>query len=302
VHRARLADGSDVAVKVQYPGVAEAIRADLANVGVLYRFVGLMYPTLEPEPVVAELRSRITEELDYEREADNQERFATRFDGHPLIHVPRVVRLLSTRRVLCTELVAGRPFADAVTAPAELRNRWGEAIYRFVFSSILEAGMFNGDPHPGNYLFHDDGRVTFLDFGCVKYFPPGMLADWKQLVRFHFADDPQGFRAQLVRLRFIKDDSPLPADVLFRYFGFFYEPFSKDREFEFTPEYTRRSFGMVFAPSGEFEGMSKKMNMPPDFVFVNRIQWGVWSILGQLDVKLNFHRIHKAYLFEDATS
>ena len=94
----------------------------------------------------------------------------------------------------------------------------------------------------------------------------------------------------------------MTGDLLTRYFGFFYEPFAEDREFEFTRDYNRRSFGMIFAPSGEFEGMSKKMNMPPDFVFVNRIQWGVWSILGQLDVKMNFHRIHREYLFGDAPS
>jgi predicted unusual protein kinase regulating ubiquinone biosynthesis (AarF/ABC1/UbiB family) len=302
VHRARLADGQDVVVKVQYPGVAEAIRADLANVGVLYRFVGMMYPSLEPQPVVAELRSRITEELDYAREAENQERFAARFQGHPRIHVPRVFRSHSAARVLCTELAEGRRFAEATGATAELRNQWGEAIYRFVFSSILEAGMFNGDPHPGNYLFHDDGRVTFLDFGCVKYFPPPMLADWKELVRSYFRGDPEAFRSQLIRLRFVKEETPLGADLLFRYFGFFYEPFAEDREFEFTREYTRRSFGMVFAPTGEFQGMSQKLNMPPDFVFVNRIQWGVWSILGQLDVRMNFHRIHREYLFAEPSA
>src|SRR5262245_60882663 len=194
VHRARLPDGADVVVKVQYPGVADAIAADLANVGVLYRFVALMYPALDPAPVVAELRARVTEELDYTREAENQQRFADRFAGHAWIHVPGVVREYSTARVLTSEHVNGRRFADAVAAPDELRQKWCDSIYHFVFSSILEAGMFNGDPHPGNYLFHDDGRVTFLDFGCVKYFPPQMLADWKRLVLSHMSADPEAFR------------------------------------------------------------------------------------------------------------
>jgi predicted unusual protein kinase regulating ubiquinone biosynthesis (AarF/ABC1/UbiB family) len=269
-------------------------------VGVLYRFVGLVYPALDPQPVVAELRARLNEELDYAREADNQESFAQRFAGHPAIHVPRVFRSHSTRRLLCAELVTGKRFAEAILAPAELRCRWGEVIYRFVFSSILEAGMFNGDPHPGNYFFQDDGTVSFLDFGCVKYFPQPMLGNWKELVRCFWRKDPQAFRAQLVKLGFIAEQSSIEPDLLVRYFAYFYEPFAEDREFEFSTEYNRHALGMIFAPKGEFEGLSKQLNMPPDFVFVNRIQWGVYSILAQLGARGNFHRIHREYLSDQS--
>jgi predicted unusual protein kinase regulating ubiquinone biosynthesis (AarF/ABC1/UbiB family) len=299
VHGALLPDGREVVVKIQYPGVAEAIAADLANVAVLYRFVGMMYPALDPRPVVEELRGRLTEELDYAREADNQARFAERFAGHPYVHIPRVVRDHSTARVLTSELAHGRRFADAVAAPQSLRYQWSEVIYRFVFSSILRAGMFNGDPHPGNYLFGDDGSVTFLDFGCVKYFPAPMLADWRALVRAHLEGDATRFRGKLVELGFIKADSPLGADLLVRYFGFFYEPFARDRVFTFTRDYNAKSFRHIFAPEGEFVGISKHLNMPPDFVFVNRIQWGVWSILAQLGACANFHRIHREYLYDE---
>jgi len=296
VHRAELPSGEEVVVKVQYPGVAEAIAADLKNAAVLYRFVAMMYPALDPQPVVEELRARITEELDYTREALNQQRFHERFAGHPFIHVPRVFPEHSTSRILTTEYVEGKRFADAVAATPELRARYAENIYRFVFSSILGSGMFNGDPHPGNYIFHDDGGVTFLDFGCVKYFPRDMLADWKQLVTSYMHGDPELFRAKLVALDFMKRDSPLETEKLMRYFSFFWQPFIHDREFEFTREYNSRSLGMVFAPSGEFAGLTKQLNMPAHFVFVNRIQWGVYSILGQLGAKMNFHRMHREYL------
>jgi predicted unusual protein kinase regulating ubiquinone biosynthesis (AarF/ABC1/UbiB family) len=302
VHRAVLPDGREVVVKIQYPGVAEAIAADLANVAVLYRMVALLYPALDPKPVVAELRDRITEELDYAFEAENQASFAARFAGHPFVHVPRVIASHSTARVLTSELAVGRRFDEVLGAPKDLRDRYGEIIYRFVFSSILEHGMFNGDPHPGNYLFGDDGSVTFLDFGCVKYFPAEMLASWRALVRSYFARDPDAFRAKLVTLGFIRDDVALAGDKLMRYFGFFYEPFAEDRVFTFSPEYNARSLRMVFAPDGEFAGMSKLLNMPPDFVFVNRIQWGVYSILAKLGASANFHRIHREYLFGDAPS
>jgi predicted unusual protein kinase regulating ubiquinone biosynthesis (AarF/ABC1/UbiB family) len=302
VHRAQLPDGREVVVKIQYPGVAAAIQADLDNAAVLYRFVGMMYPALDPKPVVDELRGRITEELDYAREAENQERFATRWAGHPAVHVPHVVRSHSSARVLTSELATGLRFAEAEKAPQELRNRWAEVLYRFVFSSIIRAGMFNGDPHPGNYLFKEDGGVTFLDFGCVKYFPAPMLRDWMELVRAHFTGDPAQFRERLVTLGFIKPEAPVAADLLYRYFGFFYEPFARDRVFTFTKDYTAKSLRMVFAPDGEFSGMTKHMNMPADFVFVNRIQWGIYSILTRLGATANFHRIHREYLYGEPPS
>jgi predicted unusual protein kinase regulating ubiquinone biosynthesis (AarF/ABC1/UbiB family) len=263
---------------------------------VIYRFVAMMYPALDPKPVVDELRSRITEELDYAREARNQQRFHDRFAGHPFAHVPRVFHDYSTSHVLTSALASGRRFAEAVEAPYELRQRWSQTIYHFVFSSILGAGMFNGDPHPGNYLFHDDGGVTFLDFGCVKYFPREMLADWKQLVMSYMRGDPELFREKLIALDFLRRDSTLPTEKLMRYFSFFWQPFIHDREFEFTREYNSRSLGMVFAPGGEFEGLTKQLNMPAHFVFVNRIQWGVYSILGKLGARANFHRMHREYL------
>jgi predicted unusual protein kinase regulating ubiquinone biosynthesis (AarF/ABC1/UbiB family) len=300
VHRAQLPSGEEVAVKVQYPGVAEAIGADLANVGVLYSVVGMMYPALDPKPVVEELRSRITEELDYAREAKNQKLFAARFEGNPHVRIPRVFDEHSTARVLTTEFVAGRRFADVLADPAEVRNRYGEIIYRFVFHSILRNGVFNGDPHPGNYLFDAEGKtVTFLDFGCVKFFPDDMMANWKRLVCCHLDGHRDDFRGQLVKLGFIKDDNKLTTELLYEYFRYFYEPFAEDRHFVFSSEYNSKSIKMVFAPDGKFAGCTKQLNMPPDFVFVNRIQWGVYSILAQLGAGENWHRIHREYLYGD---
>jgi predicted unusual protein kinase regulating ubiquinone biosynthesis (AarF/ABC1/UbiB family) len=297
VHGAVLPDGTDVVVKIQYPGVADAIRADLANAGLLYRFVALAYPNLEPGPVVAELRARITEELDYEREANNQDAFHARFRGHPTIRVPRVIATHSAGLVLTSERATGRRFADVVDDDQATRDRYGEIIYRFVFGSVIRDGRFNGDPHPGNYLFGDD-HVVFLDFGCVKYFPEPMFGRWKELVRAWLAGDAARFRARLAVLGFIKEDGPLAAELLYDYFGYFYEPWAKDRTFQFTREYNRQSFRHVFAPDGRFAGFSKHLNMPPDFVFVNRIQWGVYSILADLGATANWHGIHCEYLLD----
>src|SRR5262249_47198548 len=154
-----------------------------------------------------EVRARILEELDYAREARNQRMFAALYEGHPFIRVPRVIDGWSTARVLTSEFVAGRRFADVLADDQATRDRWGEIIYRFVIGSVNRFGVFNGDPHPGNYLFDDAGRVVFLDFGCVKFFPADMLRDWQALVQSYLAGDRAAFRAFLIKLGFFAADS-----------------------------------------------------------------------------------------------
>jgi predicted unusual protein kinase regulating ubiquinone biosynthesis (AarF/ABC1/UbiB family) len=302
VHRARLPGGEEVAVKVQYPGVADAIGADLANVGLLYRVVALLYPSLEPGPVVEELQARIGEELDYRREAINQTAFAELYRDHPFIRVPAVVTTHSTGQVLTSELVQGRRMAELAGAGEETRNRVAEVIYRFVFGSLIRFAVFNGDPHPGNYLIGERGEVIFLDYGCVKRFPDPMIATWTQLVRAHLEGRRGDFRALAVELRFMPADSSIETDLLYDYFCYFYEPFHQDRVFTFTQEYNSRSLAMVFRPEGKFAGLARRLNMPPDFLFVNRIQWGVYSILARLGATANWHRMHREYLYGDPPS
>ena len=302
VHRATLPSGEEVAVKIQYPGVADAIRADLGNAELLYRMISPLYPGVDTRSVIDELRGRIVEELDYAREADNQRAFHDLYEAHPFIRIPRVHASHSTARVLTSEFVDGRRFADVVSDDEATRARWGEILFRFVFGSIVRHGMFNGDPHPGNYLFDADGRVVFLDFGCVKYFPSEMLTNWRALVKAHLTGDRAAFARQLVALTFLPSTEGFDLDVLFDYFGYFYEPIQEDREFVFTREYNARSFKQVFKPDGSAAGLSKKLNMPRDFVFVNRIQWGVHSVLAHLGARGNFHRIERELLFGDPPS
>ncbi len=296
VHRAQLPSGEEVVVKIQYPGVADAIGADLSNAAVLYRMAMMFYPSVEVGPIVDELRSHILDELDYVREAKNQRAFAELYGGHPYIRVPRVIDSHSTARVLTSEFVAGRRFADVLSDEHDARSRWGEILYRFVIGSIMQFGVFNGDPHPGNYLFDSDGRMVFLDFGCVKYFPEAMMGRWRALLVAHLGGDRAAFRAKLVELGFVKADAAADAELLYDYFGYFYEPFHDDRVYTFTREYNAKSFEHVFKPQGKFAPVSKQVNMPRDFVFVNRIQWGIHSILAQLGATGNWNRIHREYL------
>jgi len=176
VHAATLPDGRRVAVKVQYPGVDKAIRADLANTELLATFLRLLFtvvPSLtriDVRELAREVSDRIGEEIDYRIEATNQQEFADAYRGHPFIRIPEILPELSTRRVLSMELVDGLRYSKAARAEQQLRDSWGEVVFRFFGDSLYRLGLMNTDPHPGNYLFHPDGTVSFLDFGCVKRF------------------------------------------------------------------------------------------------------------------------------------
>src|SRR4051794_10786966 len=176
VHRAVTRDGREVAVKVQYPGVAEAVEADLRNLGLLLPLVRRLAPRLDAKPLLAELRERVSEELDYELEAQPQRTVMRAFRGPPFIRVPAVDTRLSTRRVLVSELVRGRGFEEVKTLGDAQRARFGETVVRFFFGLLAREGLCAGDPHPGNYLLLDDGAVCFLDFGLLRRVPAEVLA------------------------------------------------------------------------------------------------------------------------------
>ena len=163
-----LPDGREVAVKIQYPGIDAAIRADLSNAGMILRLAKALAPGLDAKAVAAELKERVLEELDYEYEAQNQRAFSRAYRGHPFIYVPDVVTRLSRSRVLVTEYVEGAGFDEVKQLDQEERNRFGEIVFRFYLGSIYQLQHFNADAHPGNYVLLDDGRVAFLDFGMTK--------------------------------------------------------------------------------------------------------------------------------------
>jgi len=168
VHRAALHDGREVAVKVQYPGIVEAIRADMQNLRLALKLLGVIAPGIDTGPIAHEIRERIGQELDYELEAANQHAMSRTYRDHPFIEVPDVVSERCRERVLVSELVHGARFAQVRNAPAAQRDRYGEILVRFSFNGPLRHRLLNGDPHPGNALFPADGRVAFVDFGFFK--------------------------------------------------------------------------------------------------------------------------------------
>src|SRR5436190_6603952 len=220
VHAARLQDGTEVAVKVQYPGVADAIHDDLANTELLFTFLKIVmgvvpqYRNFDVRPLADEIAERIGEELDYRAELANQAAFADHYRGHPFARVPEVFPELSTERVLTMEMDHGRRWTEIDDVDQALRDRWGEAIDRFFFGSIARFGMFNADPHPGNYLFHDDGTVTFLDFGCVKRLSPADQRGFWAMPAAIIDNDAERLLAVSIEHGFARAESPPPADKL----------------------------------------------------------------------------------------
>ncbi len=292
VHRAITADGRAVAVKVQYPGVDEAIRSDLDNADLLFAGMAQLFPGLDPEPIVAELRERLVDELDYRLEADNQRRFADSYRGHPTIHVPEVLPELSTARVLTTELVVGATFAEMLTWSDEERSLAAETIYRFAFGSLYRDGMFNGDPHPGNYLFGGEGKVSFIDFGLVKHFTADELDGFSNLIRSIVIDpDPESFRSEAEQLGLLAPGAPVTDAEVFEYFAHFYEFVRYDGEFTISEEYASATARHMLDRSGPYGAVMREVNVPPAFVVVQRINLGLYSLIAQMGATANWRRI-----------
>ena len=289
VHRAITRDGRAVAVKVQYPGIAETIEADLGNVALLRRMLKITAPMQDVDALLAELRERVTEELDYRREARNQQMFARYYAGHPTIGVPGIVPELCTRRVVTSELADGARFAELLTWSQAERDLAAETIYRFVFRSLYGAQAFNGDPHPGNYLFHPGGRVTFLDFGLVKYFTSDELRPLVAMVKHLCVDnDPEGFRRAMEDAGFLMRGAPLPTDMIVEHMAVFYDTVRERGPRTMTGAYasavTRRFF--------DFRSpLAAYVQIPRSYVILQRINLGLFALLGELSATADWRCI-----------
>src|SRR5215212_1559750 len=202
VYRARVHDGREVAVKVQYPGVGAAVRADLQNLGLLLRAARRLAPGMDAKAMGEEIRERLTEELDYEHESQSQRTFARNWRDHPFVFVPDVVTDLCTERVLVTEWAEGIGFEEVQQLAQAERDRFGEIVFRFFFGSLYRLGHFSGDPHPGNFRLMEDGRVAFMDFGMTKRIPPEQIEMEAGVIRAGLEGDAADLHRRLVAMGF----------------------------------------------------------------------------------------------------
>lgn len=292
VHRAMTRDGRAVAVKVQYPGVAEAVASDLDNVGLLFAGMAQVFPGFDHKPFVAELRDRLVEELDYTNEAANQSLFADYYRGHPYFQVPDVIEEHSTSRVLTTELAEGASWAEMLTWSQEEKDLAGETIFRFAFGSLYRLKAFNGDPHPGNYLFRPGGQVTFLDFGLVKHFTDDDVEKFERMIRAMVLEpDAAEFRSVIESLGLLKPGEPFTDDEVIDYFGHFYEFVKEDGVITIEPEYASETVRRFFDQRGPYGEIMRASNLPPEFVIIQRINLGLFALFGELRCTGNWRRL-----------
>ncbi|MCO5315633.1 MAG: AarF/ABC1/UbiB kinase family protein [Solirubrobacterales bacterium] len=299
VHRGRLHDGRRVAVKIQYPGIAEALEADLRNAGVLMQLARTLAPGLDAKAVTSELRERILEELDYEYEAQNQRAFARAYRGHPFIYVPDVFTRLSRRKVLVTELVEGIGFEEIRNLDHEERSRFGEILFRGSFGSIYHLQHFNADPHPGNYILMDDGRVAFLDFGMTKKLDGEQIILEQRAVDAAVRNNPADLSQALNELGFIRRPSKVDAERLMNHVKAVGGWYMEDRELEVTADVVMKVIEATHDPRSEYYDLMRRESIPAEELMGRRMEIGVLAVLGQLRAKRNWHRIMREWVYGD---
>ncbi len=292
VHRAITTDQRAVAVKVQYPGIEDAIRADLDNLDLASLGLPMLFAGLDVRAVADELRARLTEELDYELEASSQRSFADWYRGHPFIHIPEVVTELCGKRVLTTELAEGARFSEMEGWEQRERDLAAETMFRFVFRGLYRMRAFNGDPHPGNYLFRPGGRVTFLDFGLVKRFTPTDTATLFDIIRTAVLEpDAATLRTAVERAGFIAPGAPVPDERVAEFFEVFWGPIRHDEVTTISADYASEVSRRYLTGRATDGDVIKWAGMPPAFLILQRINFGLLAILGRLEATANWRRI-----------
>ncbi|HWH28424.1 MAG TPA: AarF/ABC1/UbiB kinase family protein [Mycobacteriales bacterium] len=280
VHRAVWADGREVAVKIQYPGAAEALLGDFRQLARLARVMGPLAPGLELKPLLAEVQERIAEELDYRLEAEAQGGFAEAYDGDPDIRVPRVVA--GADRVLVGEWIEGTPLSKVISSgSAEQRDRASQLLARFLFSGPVLAGLLHADPHPGNFRLLPDGRLGVIDFGAVNRLPDGAPEPIGRLARLALDGDAQAVLAGLRDEGFVRPGVELDAEAVLDYLQPILEPVRADR-FRFTRPWLRTQAARMADPRSPAAQLGRKLNLPPSYMLIHRVVLGTIAVLSQL--------------------
>ncbi len=302
VYRARLKDdGKEVAVKVQYPGVAAAVRADLQNLDMIMRLLKRMTPALDVKSVATEIRERIAEELDYELEAQNQRALARIFAGHPFIVIPNVVSSLSRERVLVSDFVEGVGFEEVKGYSQAQRDRVGEIVFRFFLGCLYRHRQFSGDPHPGNFLLQADGRVAFLDFGLFKRMEAQPVELELACQRAVVEGDAQELHRLLAESGFLPEPERVDKDHLLEFVEdaiWWYT--TADEEVRLTPEMATEVMIESSDPRSSHFREMRHQTMRPEHLFGRRMEMLTLAVLSQLRAGANWHRIAREWMYGDA--
>lgn len=290
VHRAVLHDGRDVVVKIQYPGVAEAIRDDLANTELAATFLRFAMSAsgmkVDVRSTAREWAERISEELDYRQEAANIAAFDELYRGHPFIRIPQVISEVSTGRVLTMTYLNGMDWTAAQHADQDLKNTWAEVILRFALGNHRHANLVHADPHPGNYRFHPDGAVGFLDFGCVTVIPEHTRWHFAAMSRAAIDGRIDALRHHMVQLGFLNEDSDITGGELYEWFSpMLYEVLSETQPVTYTPDTTARTFS-VLLDIRDSDHLLARMSVPKEQAFGSRVNLAISHVCAGLHATL----------------
>lgn len=306
VHRATTKTGDEVAVKVQYPDIDKAIANDLKSVSMLESMIAPVGRKYHSKEALDEIKSVFLAELDYGLEASSAERFRRIHAGDDEIVVPRVWNTLSTRRVLTCERIGGEDYATfCARASQEERNAASATIWRFMFRALYKHGVLYADPHPGNYRFLGGGRVAFLDYGCVKVLPPELLAGAKRYAIAAMDGDWAEFERACIEVLGYDPSDPEAFELFIAYSKMVLEPLTTDGTFRHTHEIAREAIAFlvrggkrVMRPkAGELlPNLPKPIHMPQDHTFMNRLQWGLASVMAGLGGEGNWRRICEPWI------
>ena len=293
VHRACLNDGTAVAVKIRYPEIEEAIKSDFGPARLGTAMVRLFYPHARIDDFIAEARARFLEECDYLHEAHIQARFRELFTGHPVLAVPAVHVGYCARQVLTTTLKKGLHFEAYLKEerPALERDRMGEALFEFYIGTLFRHGLYNCDPHPGNYLFQEDGRIAMLDYGCAREFPPEFLNKLVTLTRAVHDDDRALLHQVFLGLGMVREGKKYDFDNARGLVRAFYGPMLNDVH-QAMELGAAREMGSIMKSKRQL----MKLSLPGEFLFLFRIRFGLMSILARLGARANWYRLERRFL------
>ncbi len=286
VHRGTWKDGRAVAVKIQYPGAAEALISDLNQIQRFAKIFALFMPGLDMKPLLEELRARIIEEVDYRYEAQAQETYARVYDNDLDIAIPKVVMV--SDRVLVSEWMDGTPLSKIISGGTrEQRNNAGMKLARFHFTSPDRAGLLHADPHPGNFRLLDDGRLGVLDFGACNRLPDGFPEPMKNLLKHALDDDALGLYEGFKKDGFILSEVDVDPQLVLDYLVPLVEPL-RTETFKYSREWLRDQSARVGDPRNPTAKIGFQLNLPAEYVLIHRVTLGTTGIFCQLEAEGNF--------------
>jgi len=292
VHEASLPDGTELAVKVQYPGIQKTLQTDLQYTRFIDLFGTLIFRDQDRESFVKELSLLADQECDYSLERTHQEAFRTFHENDPQILIPRTYPELSTGRVLTQEKLSGRSFRSLCeTGSQSDKNEVGTVLFRFAFTSLLNHQLLNCDPHPGNYQFKGTS-IIFYDFGCVKKLDPAFVDEFKSLIHAMLSGNRAAVAGLATKMGYVPNPESFDFDHHFALLEFLYRPWLTPGSFAFTPAYVEEVWNRIILNNKN----RARSSVPQNWIFVNRLQWGLYSVLADLRAEADWGKILRSLL------